>query len=187
MSHLDIPKTNWTPYEDEQVRKHYGRLRPQEIGEKIGRTKWAVRHRAKALGCRAPCRWLPWADAELVRLYGTMKVKDIGALFNRDPDAVSARASMLNLIPPPKTKPSRARYVQILKEECDAANVDLNEALSDRQFRRIARVRWRAWERLRALNCSYPGIGMVANRDHTTIIAGIRREQQLRQKESRMA
>lgn len=120
---------------------------------------------------------LPWNDDDDTRLrlaYGKASYALIGEQLGRTARAVRIRSWRLNLYDAPK-RPSRARYVAILTEECQAAGIDLAPALANARPRPFAYARFRAWARLRAQNFSLPGIGLCARVDHSTVNNGLKR------------
>ena len=70
-------------------------------------------------------------------------------------------------------KPSPARYHALLSHYAFRELVPLEQVLSRSRNPRIARIRWQAWRELRRQGFSYPGIGYVANRHHTTVMFGV--------------
>lgn len=75
--------------------------------------------------------------------------------------------------------PSIAQYRAMLREECDAADVDFADAVTKCREGRVVRARWRVWAKLREMKYSLPGIGSAANRDHSTILNGLKRLKEL--------
>lgn len=64
----------------------------------------------------------------------------------------------------------------ILIDVCDRHNVSHQDLLSPRRFRNLVRARHEAWWLAYTQSeASYPAIGKFFNRDHTTIMFGIRR------------
>lgn len=53
-------------------------------------------------------------------------------------------------------------------------NVDASEILGDRRFANVIAARKRAYKELRDMNWSLPQIGRMMNRDHSTVLSGIR-------------
>jgi hypothetical protein len=85
---------SWTEDEDQLLRDNYGTLTPQEIADRIGRTRDLVVWRAGTLGLRKP-RNPPWSDAENKFLrdnYPRMLIEDIGAHLGRSYTAVQHQA-----------------------------------------------------------------------------------------------
>ncbi len=134
-----------------------------------------------------------WTAAEDIILrthYGTVPAHLVAQhLPGRSGGAVQDRGKKLGLKAwfrpclkisrPCPTKPSRARYIAILTEECLAASVPLHEALSRSRRQLVVYPRWRTWRRLRAMNFSLPGIGQVAGVDHSSVHHGLARLKQL--------
>ena len=42
----------WTPYEEEVLKKYYGKADPKKIAETLGRTKTAIQNKAQNMGLR---------------------------------------------------------------------------------------------------------------------------------------
>jgi hypothetical protein len=82
----------------------------------------------------------------------------------------------------------RTRPQRILDEECEAASINLNQLRSDLRLAHIVEARRRAARRLRGeLGLSYPHIGQLLDRDHTTIIALVDDAFRVRKEKRRVA
>jgi chromosomal replication initiation ATPase DnaA len=57
--------------------------------------------------------------------------------------------------------------------------VEPADIMSERRLQKIAIARMTAWKRLRDLGYSLPSIGKAYNRDHTSILSGLRRLKKL--------
>lgn len=120
---------------------------------------------------------LPWDDADDMRIrlaYGKAPHAVIAKQIGRSTMSVGRRIWELELHVTPK-RPSRARYVQILTDECKKAGIALAPALNNHRKRIFAHARFRAWARLREQNFSLPGIGICARVDHSTVHNGLKR------------
>lgn len=80
--------------------------------------------------------------------------------------------------------PSRARYLAYLAEEIAGTNLKLEDVASVSRKKKHTRPRFRAWRRLRADGFSLPGIGKIAQRDHSSILSGLRRLKSLEQSQT---
>lgn len=70
----------------------------------------------------------------------------------------------------------RLSGLDIIRIVCEATGVRENEFLSQRRNRHIAEARFVAWRLMRAYTeLSYPQIGRLCNRDHTTILSGVKK------------
>ncbi len=123
----------------------------------------------------------PWTEGDHMRLrlaVGILGARNwalIGRHLGRPATRVKVRAYESGLLPHPK-RPSRARYVALLKDECLRADVCFRDALSKSRYTAAVRVRWKVWAELRQHNYSLPGIGMAAGGyDHTAVLHGVRR------------
>jgi len=47
-----------------------------------------------------------------------------------------------------------------------------------RRFPHIVSVRYEIFNALREIGCSYPKIGIICNREHTTVLHGVRRHRE---------
>lgn len=82
--------------------------------------------------------------------------------------------------PPAHAPPPRKRMIrEIAVDVCRGHGIPLSQVLSESRVRRIARVRqeimWRSYE----AGHSLPKIGRVLNRDHTTVLWGVRQYERL--------
>lgn len=59
-------------------------------------------------------------------------------------------------------------------------NVTIDELLSDRRMRHFCAARAELWRTLYDRGWSYPAIGSLFNRDHTSIIAALRKDAERR-------
>ena len=70
------------------------------------------------------------------------------------------------------------RVKDILAEECEASGISVERALSHSREQELLWLRYRVfWRARRETTASYPQIGRVMKRDHTTVINGERRYQ----------
>jgi chromosomal replication initiation ATPase DnaA len=58
---------------------------------------------------------------------------------------------------------------------CAACNVTPAEVRSPARHRRVSELRRAVWRYMRAQKCSLPEIGFVTNRDHSTVLQGLRK------------
>lgn len=72
------------------------------------------------------------------------------------------------------TTPSKAIYDALSLLAANDHGVSVTESKSLRRGPAL-QARQSVWHKLRQHGYSYPGIGKVAHRDHTTILAGVRR------------
>ena len=56
--------SSWSKEEDEFLRDNYAKLGPKIVGEKLGRTRSAVRTRAHEIGASSKQRFKEWSDEE---------------------------------------------------------------------------------------------------------------------------
>jgi chromosomal replication initiation ATPase DnaA len=69
----------------------------------------------------------------------------------------------------------RPKWKLLAKEICKKHNLPIDEVLSDRQHRHLVKARQEIWYRIRIdLGMSYPEIGKRFNRDHSTIMHGVK-------------
>lgn len=122
-------------------------------------------------------RWSDHEDEALRSSWGCMPFPEIAKILPaRTPCAIEHRASVIGLSALAKHKPSRKRYVELLLSAVgENSKFGLSDLLGHRKREPLPQIRWRAWAILRAEGASYPGIGMVAGRDHTSILYGVRR------------
>jgi hypothetical protein len=71
---------------------------------------------------------------------------------------------------------SRPQWKLLAKEICQKYRLSLEEVTSDARHAHLVKVRQEIWYRIRVdLGMSYPEIGKRFNKDHTTILHGVRR------------
>lgn len=169
----------WTKCEDGYIAAHYGIQSPEEISAFLGRSCGAVERRTWKLkvdsrGKRQQRAWSEGDDLRLRLAYQKAPLRIIAKQLNRTEQAAYIRAVKLGLGGMPKGKPSKAHYVAILREECEQDSVPLILALSKTRTRNAAYARFRTWARLRKDGYSLPGIGAIAQLDHSSILHGTR-------------
>lgn len=71
----------------------------------------------------------------------------------------------------------RERRKMIIAQVCERRGVSVEEVLGRSRFKRICSARKEAYVRLREENLSYPTIGKMFGRDHTTVIDGVKRHE----------
>jgi hypothetical protein len=70
----------------------------------------------------------------------------------------------------------RPAWRLLAKEICEQHGADFDEVCGDRRYQRLVLIRQEIFYRIRVdLGMSYPEIGKRFNRDHTTILHGVRR------------
>ena len=83
-----------------------------------------------------------------------------------------------------KVQPSRKAWIDACQQAIDEElrplgqhKLKLEWVMSERKHRRLARVRWRAFAIMleRNPNYSIAGIGRVSDRDHTTVLFGLKK------------
>ena len=140
-------------------------------------------------GVRRHCQpWSPEEDAIIREQYPKSGPDFIWAELGRTRQAVVQRACKLGALYGSGHRidhtPSVTMYLEMLKAECDRSNVNFWTAVTKSQEWAVARARWRTWARLREMNYSLPAIGSAANRDHTSILHGLRRLKELASREA---
>lgn len=91
-----------------------------------------------------------------------------------DLETYRALASSSVTVPEVQT-PKRPTAKAILIEVASETGVSVAELKSPSRIKHIAHARFEAMRRIRELGFSYPQIGRILNRDHTTAINGVRR------------
>ena len=77
---------------------------------------------------------------------------------------------------PSHSTPDQRRAEHVIKAVCTHHGVDRAKLLSRCKKAEIVRARWSAMMMLREVECwSLPRIAGVLNRDHTTVLVGLRR------------
>lgn len=148
----NLPKTKsqgeWIKEEDDFVRENWKNMSDEKIGELIGRTARAVKHRRNAvLGLHR--RDEPWSNEEekfLEESYGGMETRKISEALDRSPKAVRRKAHELGLSYHGSKLDERERLY--------------GEGKSDREIAEIQGVTPNAiseWRRQRGLESKGPG------------------------------
>ena len=139
--------------------------------------------------------WKAGEDAKLRELAPTgIGSHEIAKIIGRTQSAVRSRAEKLGVsiarsAPPPPPSPYFAanadrlsewanvplQLAQLVAKAADEADITLQRLRSPVKRADIVRVRWNIAREARRLNYSYSTIGRALNRDHTTVIYGIRR------------
>ena len=70
---------------------------------------------------------------------------------------------------------TRRGLLGLLDEVCEELHVSRSDVLGPCRMRSITSARHHFWERLRDRGFSYPEIGHLVMRDHTTILAALRK------------
>ena len=72
-------------------------------------------------------------------------------------------------------RPSPTRYRRMIEQEAARSGLSVREVLEGRRQKTDARARMRVWRELYQQGFSLCGIAWAANRDHTSILSGVRR------------
>ena len=106
--------SSWSKEEDEFLRDNYAKLGPKIVGEKLGRTRSAVRTRAHEIGASSKQRFKEWSDEEdefLRENYPALGARLSGEKLGRSTCSVQNRVRKLNL---------RSDLIQYwTRKECD--------------------------------------------------------------------
>jgi chromosomal replication initiation ATPase DnaA len=98
--------------------------------------------------------------------------------------ALRDRALARAMDPSPTPTTSAGELAQSIARRHGVAASDLT---AHRRTNALVRARFEWWAALRAQGRSFPEIGRLACRDHTTIIAGVRRYEQMQRERLRAA
>ena len=82
----------------------------------------------------------------------------------------------------------RERRRMIIAQVCDRHGVAVEEVMGRSRFKRVCTARKEAYAMLREERLSYPTIGRMFGRDHTTVVDGVQRyerDQHERKKEAK--
>lgn len=82
----------------------------------------------------------------------------------------------------------RERRHMIIAQVCDRHGVAVEEVMGRSRFKRVCTARKEAYAMLREERLSYPAIGRMFGRDHTTVVDGVQRyerDQHERKKEAK--
>lgn len=71
--------------------------------------------------------------------------------------------------------PSLADARRMVEQVARRHEITVDEILSPDRSRRLILPRWHAFSELRRIGFSYPSIGKIMGRDHSTVIHGIRK------------
>lgn len=69
----------------------------------------------------------------------------------------------------------KRNLLDLVRGYCEKNHVTVDEVLGRSRLKLISKVRRQIWHELHLKGMSYPQIGLLFNRDHTTVIEGIRR------------
>ena len=87
------------------------------------------------------------------------------------PDALTKQLMRL-----PRSVFARPQWKMIARQVCAKHGVDFDEVCSDRRIKRLVLIRHEIFYRLKVdLQMSYPQIAEKFNKDHTTILHGVRK------------
>ena len=70
----------WSDKEIELLKRYFGKISYQEIGDMLGRNVNSIQKKVKSLGLSRVIKKTPWTNEEvelLKRLYGIMRVEEI--------------------------------------------------------------------------------------------------------------
>jgi len=96
----NLIKGVWSDKEIELLKRYFGKISYQEIGDILRRNVNSVQKKVKALGLSRVIKKTPWTkeEEELLRnLYGIMKVEEISEKLNRTRDSIVGKAQQLKL------------------------------------------------------------------------------------------
>ena len=79
---------HWTHAEVLLIETQYLRQSAAQIGAQIGRSKTAVRGKARVLGLTVPFQWSAQDKAKVLAEYGTKNAKQLAREVNRSPAAI---------------------------------------------------------------------------------------------------
>lgn len=74
-----------------------------------------------------------------------------------------------------KARPKFDDARSIVEQIAGRYSIGVRELMSSDRSRRLIRPRWHAYFALREAGFSYPAIGEIMNRDHSTVMHGIRK------------
>ena len=87
----------WAPDEDATLRRDYGRLPADEIAQRLARTVFSIRHRAKQLGLKSRRTWTAAEDEMLRQSWGKIRSRLLAEQIGRTVSALKQRAIRLGL------------------------------------------------------------------------------------------
>jgi hypothetical protein len=130
---------------------------------------------------RSRCKhsWSAEEDAYLRENYSHISTRQIAADLHRTENAVRNRSSKTNLSFPRAPLVRGAKYEAFVHELCAGTKLSPVKVLAGVRWRPLVRIRWRAWQRLRDEGHSFPQIAEVSGFDHSSVIYGLARLEQL--------
>ena len=139
----------WTKEEDRLLRSMWKKHPPNEIGQALRRSTYAIKRRAHELRINlGQMRWTEKEDTLLRKHYGTMRTEELAQRLNRSTGAVQNRASTLGLtsgrVPP---RLWSAEEDAILRKEHETMSV---EELSKKLDRTVVAI----YSRIQSLGLS---------------------------------
>lgn len=102
-----------------------------------------------------------------------MDIARLRALFAETDRTVGRDAAILAVIDAARVVSARAR--DVIAEVAREHEVTPEQVMGRSVHRHVVRARWAAMARLREAGLSYPRIGRILGRDHSTVMYGIRR------------
>lgn len=141
----------------------------------MGRSTRGIRH----------TKWNASMDAQLRAIFCTMPLTEVAKEMGLTVSRCRARARQMGLpnIPIKKShEPSRQEWIDAARQAAKEAEVSHREILVGERKHRVARARWRAFQAILEQNpkLSVAGVGRISGFDHTTILHGLKRLEELR-------
>ena len=89
----------WSTEEDNYLRNHYPEMSAKQVGEKLGRSKYDVRHQAQLLNLTylRPEPWGLGSEMTMRKCYGSMDMNVLSALLGRSKASIEKKAREMNL------------------------------------------------------------------------------------------
>lgn len=124
-------------------------------------------------------KWTPREDQIVLRLKMRIPLHRVARRIGRTERSVVSRLCNIGVVLPQRMRPALGAWYAAVAFASDRTGVPPHEITSKSRVRARARARWLAFKWLRDKGFSLPGIGAVAGVDHTTVIHGLRRLEEL--------
>jgi hypothetical protein len=173
-------RSRWTADQKSVVRDHFRTLTAETISRITGRTVDAVKRKARELGV-SNHNWSRQEIEFLCTYYRTHGPRFVARHLCRSESAVQGYAHKVgtqmyrHTMEANPNKKTKALVAAIATE----SGLNPADILGRSKTRAIVIARWRIAKQLREAGYSYPNIGKQLGRDHTSILHGLQRLQEI--------
>lgn len=104
-----------------------------------------------------------------------MTARELAAVLGRTERSVAIRRYRLRKYHAVYVHVTDGDWIAAVTAEARSASIPVGPCLGGDPKDRFAKVRWKAWRRLRALGATLPNLSTISGFHHATIIHGLRR------------